>query len=105
MAEKVRIRNRRNKEAQKRAPLTQRTLSESKYTTDERKDVESKMAATVQAWHTGGSKSNYRRELSLRGGSLAKIEDDFEVKKGDLERWQKTNNTKWCSKREKKDTV
>jgi len=54
-------------------PLKQRTLSDTKYTNDERKDVESKMAATVQAWHIGGSKNKYRRELSFRGGSLTKI--------------------------------
>jgi hypothetical protein len=97
MSEKLRIRARRNKEAERRTPLRQRAISELKPAGSyERDNVISTMSKTTQEWHCA-SKERRGRELSMRG-NIGRV-DEFEVKEGDLESWQRrTQNSKWCFK-------
>jgi hypothetical protein len=64
MSERVRIRARRNSEAQKQVPLTQRTISELKIGELEGQNIKSKMANTTKEWYP--SLKKHSREFSFK---------------------------------------
>jgi hypothetical protein len=53
MSERVRIRSRRNQEASKQAPLSQRKLSDTSASLFEVESVRSKMIQTTKEWYKG----------------------------------------------------
>ena len=103
MSEKVRIRSRRNQEAKRQIPLSQRKLEDTEASLLDIETIKSKMIQTTTDWHKGGKKSKVSREMSLREPVLAKLESE-EFGMNDLEEWQrKTCKSKWCYKVEKDD--
>jgi hypothetical protein len=69
MSERVRIRTRRNKEAEKQVPLTQRTISEIRVGEIENQNIRTKMSQTTQEWYPalkGDRERKITRDLSFR---------------------------------------
>lgn len=74
MSQKVRIRNRRNLEAESRVPKTQRALSEHQKNQFDQESVQSQMAKTTKDFYKTMQRNGIQRKASMREGNLTNLD-------------------------------
>jgi hypothetical protein len=80
MSERVRIRTRRNSEAEKHIPISQRTISVLQIGELEDQNIREKMSKTAQEWHPTlktERKGRNIRDIVSRQSGISRLEDHF----------------------------
>jgi len=83
MSERVRIRSKRNSEAEKQIPMSQRTISDLRITELEDENIRAKVSKTAQEWYPtlkSESKGRKVRDILSRQSGISRLEDHFNDK-------------------------
>ena len=101
MIEKARIRGRRNKEAERQKPMSQRKIESVEIGVMDKEAIRTKMSQTTTDW-LGKTRKGFRTDEMSFGVTKREEMESEEV--GKLEEWQRrTCRAKWCYKVDRED--